>query len=234
MTRRGKTMCFPSPSAAFTLVELLAVIAIIALLVALLMPSLDRARELARRGQCTSNLHNLNSVLHQYAADHRQKLPSGKRDGDNREHCTWLSTPNYEYFIANASQGMMSCPNDRAWEVKRSCGWRQGYFYLFGKSTPWDAPDLETWDSPHSINDDPGLHLIVEHIEANPASPNYTVIPHANAGRIAGPVGQILPPDALGSEGGNATYLHGGVSWTPQPKMKHRASIETLNITGWW
>jgi prepilin-type N-terminal cleavage/methylation domain-containing protein len=219
---------------AFTLVELLVVVAIVALLASILAPSVRRAGELARRGVCSTNLHHLHSVLHQYAADNKQKFPSGKRDVDNREHCTWLSTPNYEYLKDNAGLGMMSCPNDREWEVKRFCGWRFGYYYLFGKSTPWEAAGLATWDSPHSINDGSNLALIVEHIEGNPATPNYTVIPHARQGRIAGPLGQPTPPDELGSEGGNAVYLHGGVRWTPAGKMLERAAIETKSITGWW
>lgn len=54
---------------AFTLVELLAVVGIIALLVAMLMPSLRRAVVLARRAVCLVRLSNFSDSMHNYAAD---------------------------------------------------------------------------------------------------------------------------------------------------------------------
>lgn len=60
---------------AFTLIELLIVVAIIMLLVALLLPVLSSVRERARITQCIDNLHQIGSAIQLYLNDYNQAFP---------------------------------------------------------------------------------------------------------------------------------------------------------------
>lgn len=77
------TPCFslsasrPVSRRAFTLTELLTVIAIIGILAAILIPVAGRARETARASQCTAGLRQISLALFVYAGEHRGFLPAG-------------------------------------------------------------------------------------------------------------------------------------------------------------
>ncbi len=67
---------------AFTLIELLTVIAVVAILAGMLLPSIARARSKARQIQCGSNLRQVSLAFHLYADDHLDTVPPN-RDGED-------------------------------------------------------------------------------------------------------------------------------------------------------
>jgi len=125
---------WPRGKRGFTLIELLVVIAIIAILAAMLLPTLSKAQEKARRVACLNHLKQLQVCWTMYATDHADRLPPNDSVYDISTGApipgldlsqTWcpgnaradLNTTNIEnghLFPYNRNVGIYRCPSDRA------------------------------------------------------------------------------------------------------------------------
>lgn len=94
---------------AFTLIELLIVIAIIALLAAILFPVFGRARENARRSSCQSNLKQIMLATQQYVQDYDERFPLDVVSGvAGTEPFGWADA----LLVYSKSTQIYQCPSD--------------------------------------------------------------------------------------------------------------------------
>lgn len=89
----------------FTLIELLIVIAIIALLASMLLPALKSARERAKQIQCSSNLRQAGTLINTYTADYNGSFPYGYRSNASLSIIkSWENILELEYLGMNYPQ----------------------------------------------------------------------------------------------------------------------------------
>ncbi len=101
------------PLRGFTLIELLVVVAIIALLVAILVPALQGAREQANRAVCLSNQHQLAIGLTIYALNNRDMLPAARVPTNNEP--ANVEDGKSDWSIGGNASLSFACKNGGTW-----------------------------------------------------------------------------------------------------------------------
>ena len=105
------------PLHGFTLIELLVVISIIALLIAMLLPAVKRARDIARQAMCGSNLRQVTLSLHAYTGDYGQLFPpvwGGLGAGQGGTHSSHVNWSRLLYGRYVNSRPLFTCPSQSA------------------------------------------------------------------------------------------------------------------------
>jgi len=103
---------------AFTLVELLVVIGIIALLIAILMPALSRAREQTQRVSCMSNMRQLGLAMMMYVGDNKGTFPFAAVSPLPEDWIYWHAgrnrdeAPLVKYHGGRYNEKLYRCPSD--------------------------------------------------------------------------------------------------------------------------
>lgn len=138
----------------FTLIELLVIISIIAVLVSMLLPALNRARESAKNSRCVSNLKQIGQAQMLYAGDNEDyttPLTLGESWTGNNNYLWWMSLlirngylpPPREWYAEKFGvvlDGVLFCPGVRLEEIDRSGG-----YALLENSTPGRHPNKNSY-----------------------------------------------------------------------------------------
>lgn len=209
-----------SHKSAFTLIELLTVIAIIGILAAILIPTVGSVRKRALKSQCASNLHQLGMALNLYVNDNRQRLPDGTLDNANLQ---WISTQHRDALIGyGMTFEMFYCKGNEVYmnnnmtqanrEKKGGNGFPIGYIYLPGTT--------------FSATDQYGRSIPSKYKETRYPRITYRLVAtDLNRKWQNDFAGGVNHSDGLAPFGGNHLYIDGAVKWVSADTFLSRPAI---------
>jgi type II secretory pathway pseudopilin PulG len=227
----------------FTLLELLIVIGIIAILISLLLPSLDKTKELTRRAVCLSNLQQLYRGQMMYAKDYDGRLAGSVGSSSSARH-----------FKAKVLDGMglydtplvFGCPNwkhdtnDTIFELteaqrrnalKNNSTVMLAYHMLTGSDIHNQYGGAEGWNAYKRLTDESIIPLIADRT-ASPTTPYRTKLPHTGNGGRLEEVSYVLNIKQFGLQGQNEVSLSGGARWVYVDQLvPHNISS---SLRGFW
>jgi len=246
---------------AFTLIEMLLVVAIIALLISILLPSLGAAKEATRRTVCLSNQHQLHNASILYSNDHTGYLPYrspnhnwdaggwaqfNANDFDNRK--VWVGYLNG--FDIDRGAELMFCPSVRAAPYP-VCDGTQPLGTWINQGWPVIAWGLRWYNSSYAyFGQYKAAPVLGPRLTRARAMPGLTLFNDMmrrdgwgqHTGNHAGNQGAIPHASSLMPTGANAVSLDGSGRWVVMTGFDDLSSANGMEkyITGspsagqWW
>ncbi len=218
-------------SAAFTLIEMLLVVAIISLLIAVLLPTLGKAREVARNSQCLTNMRGWGSALAGYTVSNIGHFPDNRNAGTTPDlvvggqHVSWNSSVVQKFWrdylvplSADAKTDavdMLNCPTQKWHQINDMSltGGLIGYFYIAHRSvnninyTPAASGNGNAWAGRKK----PGGHarhapVLIDMKQFSSSSNSWFYNPQVPFSSHAGPTGEPTHVNMLFEAGDVRTY----------------------------
>jgi prepilin-type N-terminal cleavage/methylation domain-containing protein len=213
-TIRGMTHTRDNSRPAFTLVELLVVVGIIAVLISILLPALVKARESAKQVVCLSNLRQLHLSFHMYVLDWKGRVPLGYRENSKQFNSMFYSATSGRYVLFGLFYQAGHVYSPKVWFCPAENDPRQ----MFNTTeNPWPpGPDGDAGKNVYAgYGGRPEVHLPDDPL-AWPAGAIPKLASFSNQAIAADLVSVADRVNTRHKDGVNVLYGHGGASWVPR------------------